>query len=180
MFTQPVRFCILKSPAFNSQLSKGIMRSLLLLSTMMCSLLAIGSLIIAAASATSGSNPNADFLLQARAPAATPFGLEYAFSVNLTLGSASSHIPIYGGDALTEVISKGTVTGPDINATIEGGHAFASLYKTGTVQVPQIEVYGTTSDGLPFQVREIGVGTNQAQMTRIVSMQYKTSKANDT
>ena len=122
-------------------------------------------LLLTSASALAVSSPS----VHPRAPAAATFGIEYVFSAKLTLGSASSRIPIYGGFTITETIPKGTVTGPYINATIEGGQAFANVYKNGTLQEPLIEVYGTTSDGLPFQVHETGLGSNQAQMTRIVS-----------
>lgn len=106
--------------------------------------------------------------LYTRAPAAAPFGLEYVFSVNLTIGSVSKPIPIYGGVTITETISHGIVYGPAINATIEGGAAYANIYENQTIQVPSINAYGMTSDGLPFTVQETGIGSLEAQMTRIV------------
>ncbi|KAF2105750.1 hypothetical protein BDV96DRAFT_676997 [Lophiotrema nucula] len=106
-------------------------------------------------------------LASASARNGTPFGLQYVFSANLTLGSVSDPIPIYGGVTITETITNGTVFGPVINATIQGGAAFAEVYQNQTIQVPTIDAYGSTSDGLSFAIHETGIGSQAAQMTRI-------------
>ena len=56
-----------------------------------------------------------------------------------------------------------------INATILDGFSHSPLYNNGTLQVPVIDVYGTTHDGAAYYIHEEGIGSNAAQVTRIVS-----------
>ena len=63
----------------------------------------------------------------------------------------------------------GQLTGSTLNATIFGGVAYPASYKNQTLQVPEIRIFGNTSDEVPFFVQEAGTGTPTTQMTRIVS-----------
>lgn len=96
-----------------------------------------------------------------------PFNLTYAFTANLKLGTPNQPIPIPGGILLTEPISSGVVSGPLINATVQGGLAVPYVYNNQTLQVPRISIYGITSDGRSFFVEEAGIGRPNGQVTRI-------------
>ncbi|KAF2155387.1 hypothetical protein K461DRAFT_112791 [Myriangium duriaei CBS 260.36] len=101
-------------------------------------------------------------------PPPSPFVLEHIFTGILHLGPASKPITTPGGVLVTEAITSGTVTGKAINATVQGGFAHPAVYSNGTVQSPVIDAYGVTEDGLSFYLHEEGVGTPQAQVSRIV------------
>ena len=68
-----------------------------------------------------------------------------------------------------EPLLSGTITGPAVNGTITGGLAYPPVLYNQTLQVPNINIYGTTSDGYPFFATELGVGTPSEQITRLVS-----------
>jgi Protein of unknown function (DUF3237) len=87
----------------------------------------------------------------------------------LKLGDPSNIRPILipGGYLVNEPITSGTVVGPSINATVQGGFAHPSVY--GALQVPSIDLYGMTNDGQAFYIHETGIGSNAAQVTRLVS-----------
>ncbi|KAJ4304487.1 hypothetical protein N0V90_000013 [Kalmusia sp. IMI 367209] len=95
-----------------------------------------------------------------------PFKTSYLFTASVELGSPNP-VPIPGGAIVAEAILGGTVTGPSLNATIATGLAAPHVYQNGTLQLPVIDLYGITEDGYPFHLHEIGVGTPEAQMTRI-------------
>jgi hypothetical protein len=97
-----------------------------------------------------------------------PFNFTKLFTATLNLGKPSSYIPIPGGVLVNEPILSGRVVGPTINGTITGGFAHPPIYN-GTLQVPVIDLYGTSDDGMDFYVHETGIGSNAAQVTRIVS-----------
>lgn len=99
-----------------------------------------------------------------------PFNFTYLFTAHLSLGAAAKPIPIPGGVRIIEHILNGTVTGPAINATIDSSLATPSVTSNGTIQVPVINVVGTTDDGFPFYIYEVGIGSPSAQVTRIVSV----------
>ena len=101
-------------------------------------------------------------------PASVPFGLTYLFTAYLSLGKPLAPIVIPGGVLIAEPITNGTVTGPSINATIIGGIATPAVYNNMTLQVPKIQVWGLTSDGVSFVINELGVGKPKGQVTRIV------------
>ena len=56
-----------------------------------------------------------------------------------------------------------------MNGTITGGLAYPPVLYNQTLQLPNINIYGTTSDGYPFFATELGVGTPADQITRLVS-----------
>ncbi|TVY58467.1 hypothetical protein LSUE1_G008732, partial [Lachnellula suecica] len=74
-------------------------------------------------------------------------------------------IPVPGGKLVNEAILGGNITGPALNATIIGGFGHPSVINE--TRVPVIDYYGTTSDGLPFYINQVGTGVNDAQVTRI-------------
>jgi hypothetical protein len=75
-----------------------------------------------------------------------------------------------------EPIPSGTISGPLINATILGGIAYPTILSNNMTvyQLPMVEVYGMTNDGVAFFVKESGIGAPTRQITRVVSV-YKTS-----
>ncbi|MCJ1234210.1 hypothetical protein MMC14_002169 [Varicellaria rhodocarpa] len=118
--------------------------------------------------------------LNRRAPTPSPPALTYLFSVTLNIGNATKPIPIPGGVRIgehpltlflffypVEPLLSGTITGPAVNGTIEGGLAYPPVLYNQTLQVPQINIYGTTSDGYPFFASEMGVGSPSDQITRL-------------
>lgn len=102
-----------------------------------------------------------------------PFNLTYLFTVHLSLGKPLPPIAIPDGVVVTEPIINGTVTGPALNATILGGVATPSVYSNGTIQVPVIQAWGLTSDGVSFLINEAGTGMPKGQITRIVCFPLK-------
>ena len=110
--------------------------------------------------------------LKARAavisPPNLPFGFEPLFTVRLNVGTILAPLAIPGGVLVNEPITGGTVSGSAINGTILSGFAHPSVYGNGTLQVPNIDVYGMTEDGESFYIHEEGIGFGSAQVTRIV------------
>ena len=102
-------------------------------------------------------------------PATLPFNVTYLFTAHLNLGAPADPIPIPGSVRVLEPITNGTVTGPAINATLFPGLALPAITNNQTLQVPIIELYGVTDDGVPLRLHEEGVGSPSGQMTRIVS-----------
>jgi hypothetical protein len=105
-----------------------------------------------------------------------PFNFTKLFTATLKLGAPSNFIPIPGGVLINEPILSGKVAGPAINGTIKGGFAHPPIYK-GTLQVPIIDLYRASDDGMDFYIHETGIGSNVAQVTRIVSCQADLSTA---
>lgn len=97
-----------------------------------------------------------------------PFNFTYLFSATLQIGTPSNYIAVEGGTLINEPIISGTIVGPAVNGTIQGGFAHPSIYNT-TLQVPVIDLYGVTSDNSSFYIHETGTGTPAEQVTRIVS-----------
>lgn len=100
---------------------------------------------------------------------ANPFNMTYIFTAHLNLGAASNPINVTGGVRVIEPILNGTVTGPILNGTINYSLATPTIINNSTIQVPTINVVGTTSDGYPFYIYETGIGSPSTQITRIVS-----------
>lgn len=100
-----------------------------------------------------------------------PFKFTYLCSVqiNLDLKYPTTPVPVPGGVLLTTPITNGTVAGPAANGTIDAGMASPSSLYNNTVQVPVIQAYGHMSDGTAFTINELGIGTPQHQVTRLVS-----------
>lgn len=103
-----------------------------------------------------------------------PFQPTYLFTANVSLGLppqeiGKSPITIPGGVIVPEQILGGTISGPFLNATIVTGLATPQVYLNGTLQQPVINLYGVTTDGHPFSLHEEGIGSPNAQVTRIVS-----------
>lgn len=59
-------------------------------------------------------------------------------------------IPVPSGLRIIETILNGTVTGPSLNGTITQRLAKPLVISNQSVQVPSIELYGETDDGVPF------------------------------
>lgn len=98
------------------------------------------------------------------------FNTTYLFTATVILSPAPPNpITIPGGVVVPEPIVGGTVTGPYLNANITSGLATPRVYRNGTLQEPVIDLYGVTDGGVPFTVHETGIGTPEAQVTRIVS-----------
>ncbi|MCJ1308126.1 hypothetical protein MMC25_001778 [Agyrium rufum] len=100
-----------------------------------------------------------------------PFNIDPAFTavINLDIskGPGSAPIGVPGGVLVNEAITGGTVTGPLINATILSGFAHPSVIENGTVQIAVIDLFGVTSDNMSFYIHEVGIGSPEAQVTRI-------------
>lgn len=114
----------------------------------------------------------APLALASSLPANLPFNLTYLFTAELALGPPNAPITIPGGVRIAEAIVNGTVSGPALNGTIIGGLAVPAVYENQTVQAPIIEAYGASKDGVTFRLHEEGIGSPQAQVTRIVSGRY--------
>jgi hypothetical protein len=99
-----------------------------------------------------------------------PFSFDHIFTAHLTLAKPLSPVAIPGGFLVAEPIAGGTVNGPFINGTIQGGIATPSVYLNGTLQSPLIQVWGVTIDGAAFVINEAGIGVAKSQVTRIVSL----------
>ena len=72
-------------------------------------------------------------------------------------------------------ITSGTINGA-INATIQAGLAYPAFYENRTVEVPEIILYGTTLDKVPYLIQLSGVGKLTGQMTRLVCLAARSSK----
>lgn len=138
---------------------------------MLLSLASVLALIAATVSSVAASPilATTDTTITAASTPSLPFNFTQIFTASLALGNASSQIPIPGGALINEPIAGGSVTGSAVNGTIQGGFAHPPIYNNGTLQVAEIDVYGVTSDGQAFYIHEEGVGSNSAQVTRIVS-----------
>ena len=90
------------------------------------------------------------------------------FTAALNLGAPSNYIAIPSGVLVNEPILSGKVVGPAFNSTIRGGFARPLIYN-GTLQVLVIDLYGTSDDGMDFYIHETRIGSNAAQVVRIVS-----------
>ena len=116
-------------------------------------------------SVTTSATPTSRALAQA---APFPFKFTELFTVTLNVGKILKPLDIPGGVLISEPIKGGTVVGPYINGTIQGGFAHPSVYGNGKLQVPTIDVYGMTTDGQSFYIHEEGIGLGSSQVTRIV------------
>ncbi|KAL9096644.1 MAG: hypothetical protein Q9165_001131 [Trypethelium subeluteriae] len=106
-----------------------------------------------------------------------PFTFTPAFTASIYLGARSRPINLpNAGAIITEVVTNGTVSGPLINATIQGGFAHPTIFvdqsEKGnvTVQAPVIDIYGVTGDGEDWYLRAEGSGATTGQVARIVSI----------
>jgi hypothetical protein len=101
--------------------------------------------------------------------------LTYVFTAKLNVGRPLDPIPLLqGGSRTIEPLINGTISGPYLNGTVKSGFA-APITAFGTtvtgdttVQIPEIYLYGVTSDGLPFYIQESGIGPVTGQNTRVV------------
>ncbi|MCJ1391798.1 hypothetical protein MMC18_004665 [Xylographa bjoerkii] len=58
-----------------------------------------------------------------------------------------------------------------MNGTIASGLPFPPTYNNGTLQTPEILVYRTTIEGYLFFVKEVGIGTDEQRITRLVNVE---------
>jgi hypothetical protein len=77
---------------------------------------------------------------------------------------------------VVEPITNGTITGPGLNATITGGSAHNIVIYNDTIEMPNINVFGTTDDGEPFYVTQIGIGHPGHQISRWVCVPVNGTK----
>ena len=80
--------------------------------------------------------------------------------------------PANGADSgwiSVEPFIGGNITGPTLNAVIQGGLAFPTLEENGTVQNVNIALYGVTTDGYSFYASGTGVGSSGNQFAEFVS-----------
>jgi hypothetical protein len=98
----------------------------------------------------------------------------YLFSATVNLGKPLDPIPLLeGGKRIVEPITGGSIYGPGLNATIDGGLAAPILVANdngvGTkAQLAFIYAYGHASDGSPFYIEESGLGSGPIQNTRLI------------
>ncbi|KAF2800532.1 hypothetical protein K505DRAFT_400834 [Melanomma pulvis-pyrius CBS 109.77] len=101
-------------------------------------------------------------------PTAPMLGLVPVLSVKVELGKSLKPIPVPGGiRALTPIIG-GTVTGSLANATIISGIVASVLTSNGTIERPDVLIYGTiaaTKETLVIQ--EDGVGAAGVDVNRV-------------
>ncbi|CAD6587122.1 MAG: hypothetical protein CYPHOPRED_003786 [Cyphobasidiales sp. Tagirdzhanova-0007] len=79
------------------------------------------------------------------------------------VASFGKQIPIFGGYRLVGSIGSGSFSGVfdgtvPFNASIDGGVIAPRFYDNGSVIVPDITLFGTTTNGLPYYLSETGVG----------------------
>ncbi|KAM0798526.1 hypothetical protein BDR22DRAFT_891320 [Usnea florida] len=67
---------------------------------------------------------------------------------------------------LVEPIAGGAITG-FLNATVESGLAYPTLIQNSTVEVPEIILYGTTDDKVPYLIQLSGIGKPTDQVARV-------------
>ena len=92
---------------------------------------------------------------------------------------ASLYLCLFEADSYTvEPIIGGDLSGA-INATIKGGLAYPEILVNGTVDIPQIIIYGTTEDNSSFLIQEDGIGKLPHQNTRIVSDTWKWNEVDE-
>ena len=97
---------------------------------------------------------------------------DYLFSASVNLGPAVGPISLLeGGLRIVEPITSGTISGPALQATIEGGLAAPIVVSHGNgtkTQLAFIYAYGHADDGSPFYLEESGIGAGPTQTTRII------------
>ena len=70
---------------------------------------------------------------------------------------------------LVQPITGGAITG-FLNATVESGLAYPTLVQNSTVEIPEIILYGTTNDKVPYLIQLSGIGKPTDQVARVVSL----------
>lgn len=61
------------------------------------------------------------------------------------------------------------MTGQALNATVDGGLAYPTVVKNGSIEIPQIYLYGKTSDNTSYFAEIVGIGSTKGQLARLVS-----------
>ena len=122
------------------------------------------------------SHPSPAELTPRTSTPSLPFSQTYLFTATLSLSAPTTPITATGGVVITSSILNGTITGPALNGTVTSGIAapFVTSAQTSTgakttLQLPNIYIAGTTDDGFPFFVSEVGVGGSEKQVARLVS-----------
>jgi len=101
------------------------------------------------------------------AAAQFPFGFSPAFTATYVIGAPPSLIDIPGGIVVSEPVASGTISGPLLNGKISGGFAHPSVYNDQTLEYPDFDLYGTSSDGQAFVIKQTGIGSTKGTVTRI-------------
>ncbi|KAF1356889.1 hypothetical protein BDV97DRAFT_394766 [Delphinella strobiligena] len=96
-----------------------------------------------------------------------PFSFTPAFTATYIIGAPPSLIDIPGGIVVSTPVATGTISGPLLNGKISGGLAHPSVYNNQTLEYPDFDLFGTTSEGVAFVVRQTGVGSTKGTVTRI-------------
>ncbi|CAD6582619.1 MAG: hypothetical protein CYPHOPRED_002081 [Cyphobasidiales sp. Tagirdzhanova-0007] len=90
------------------------------------------------------------------APVIAPV-LNYVASLNTTVSISLPPIPIPGGNlSVGSVVKGGTIYGPSINGTVDGGLFYIGVYPT--YYLTAFYGYGTTSDNYTFFAVSSSVG----------------------
>jgi hypothetical protein len=97
-----------------------------------------------------------------------PLNFMKLFTATLKLGHHSNYMLISDGVFVNEAITSGKLVRPATSGAIKGGFAYSPIYN-GTLQVSVIDLYGTSDYGIDHYIHETGIGSNAAQITRIVS-----------
>ncbi|KIM84042.1 hypothetical protein PILCRDRAFT_6883 [Piloderma croceum F 1598] len=114
---------------------------------------------------TATANPLFPRVVAAFNTTASPPIFDHLFTAQLTLGKGLN-VTIPSGFRAVEPIENGTIIGPGLNATITGGSAHNIVIYDETVEIPEINVFGTTDDGEPFFVTQTGIGHPGHQISR--------------
>ena len=72
---------------------------------------------------------------------------------------------------LVQPITGGAITG-FLNATVEAGLAYPSLIQNSSVEVPEIILYGTTYDKVPYLIQLSGIGKPTDQVATVVCLAH--------
>jgi len=95
----------------------------------------------------------------------SPPTLDHILTIELHLAPESKPIPVPSGIRIVQSILSGTVVGPGLNATIIGGGAFNE--GNMTLEFPEINYFGSTDDGEPFFITQMGIGPPGNLISRV-------------
>lgn len=98
----------------------------------------------------------------------SPFTLEWAFTIVFQVGPPSPKIqpPDSSGSYGLVPILGGTISGPHLNGTLQGGVGYDSRF--ATYDFDDDVSYGTTDDGLEFIFIHSGVWNARGKVDRLV------------
>ncbi|KAL8969822.1 MAG: hypothetical protein Q9183_001810 [Haloplaca sp. 2 TL-2023] len=97
-------------------------------------------------------------------------GLRRIFRSMAELGDFAAPIPIPGGQRIVASVTGGQITaeGSDsVSGIFKGGLSIIDIVNDGQSIVNNVQTFGTTTDGTPFLITEIGLGTQADDFARL-------------